>query len=188
MSEPEKALRRKLFLAGRAAQAVEKNGLSDDGGFKFVRAADVMAEATRVLEKQGVVVIPSVEDVELRFGRAGAIAKVSLTFEVCDTKTEETITKAWVGTGFDKPGDKAAYKAITGGTKYFLASLLGIPFGTDPEEDAAPKDSAPSEADRVRQEQDAAAETPDIKPLPESDLPEPDWSGLALGEEATVDA
>jgi hypothetical protein len=184
----EQTLRRKLFLAGKAAQTVGKKGTGRDGDreFPYVRAEDILAEASRVLEKQNVVVIPSVEEVELRFLKSGgALAKVSMTFEVCDSRSEEALTKAWVGTGFDHPGDKAAYKAITGGTKYFLASLLGIPFGTDPEED-----SPSSEAEQIRQEQDDAAEEPDeppaIKPLPESDLAEPDWSGLALG--ATADA
>jgi hypothetical protein len=181
----EKTLRHKLFLAGKAAQEVKKNG--DGDGFKYARAEDVLAEASRVLEKQSIVVIPSVEAVELRFLKnGGAIAKASMSFEVTDTKTGETFTKPWVGTGFDSPGDKAAYAAQTGAKKYFLASLLGIPFGTDPEEDTKPEDSQPSEAEVVRREQDAAAEEPDeaptIKPLPESDLPEPDWSGIGLGD------
>lgn len=185
-SEP--TLRRKLFLAGKAAQAVEKNG--EGQGFKYAKAEDVIAEASRVLEKQGIVVLPSVENVDLKFGPSGCLATVSMTFEVCDTKGDESLTKSWIGTGWDKPGDKAPYAAITGARKYFMGSLLGIPFGTDPEQDSTPKDSEPSEADRVRQEQDAAAEAPDVrpalKPVPESEFPEPDWTGLDREESASA--
>jgi hypothetical protein len=186
----EKTLRHKLFLAGKAAKAVEKNG--EGNGFKYAKAEDVLAEASRVLEKQGIVVFPSVDNVDLKVGRTGCLAIVSMTFEVCDTKGSETLEKTWVGTGWDHPGDKAVYAAITGARKYFMGSLLGIPFGTDPEQNVAPKDAPEeSEADQIRAEQDAAAETPDepkLKPLPKSDFPEPDWSGLALGEEEPANA
>jgi ERF superfamily len=178
-------LRRKLFLAGKAAQAVEKNGHSEDGGFDFTRFNDVLAEASRVLEEQGIVIVPEVDDVQLRFAKSGdgALAIVSMTFEVCDSETEETITKKWSGTGWDdKPGDKALYTAITGSEKYFLAKLLNIPFGIDPEEDSAPS----AEAQRIAEEQDRAAEQPDLRPVPdpvpagdlEDDLPAADEAGL----------
>lgn len=185
----EQSLRRKLFLAGKAAQAVEKAG--DGDGFKYAKAEDVLAEASRVLEKQGILVLPSVDGVDLKFGRSGCLATVSMTFEVCDTKTGETLDKSWIGTGWDHPGDKAAYAAQTGARKYFMGSLLGIPFGTDPEEDVGSSSSPEAvEVNRIRSEQDAAAEQPDVphlRPLPESDLPEPDWDGLAR-EGVTADA
>lgn len=179
----ETTLRAKLFAAAKDAQAVAKKGDSDEGGYKYAKAADVLTEASRVLEEQGVLIVPSVEDVQLHFGRVGCIAKVSMTFEVCDSETEETLTKKWAGTGFDKPGDKAVYAAITGSEKYFLAKLLNIPFGIDPEEDAAPS----AEAQRIAAEQDRAAEQPDLRPVPdpvpagdlEDDLPAADEAGLS---------
>jgi hypothetical protein len=69
-----------------------------------------------------------------------------------------------------------------------MGSLLGIPFGTDPEQN--PPADEEVEAEHIRHDQDVAAEAPDeepnIKPLPESDIPEPDWRGLALGDEAAA--
>jgi hypothetical protein len=157
------SLRRKLFLAGKESQAVEKNGHSDDGNFDFARFNDVLEEASRVLEGQGVLIVPELDDVQLRFAKSGdgALATVSMSFEICDSQGDETITKKWSGTGWDdRPGDKAIYVATTGCEKYFLAKLLKIPFGIDPEEDAA----ATSEADKVRARQDEAAEFPDVGP------------------------
>lgn len=177
-----KTLRRKLFLARKAAEAIPKRGYNKDGDYYFARFEDVLAEAARQLDKRGIIWIPEMVEEELVVGRLGVIAKAVIVYEVTDTETDETLKIRWAGTGHDEPGDKALFKATTGTNKYFLAALLRIPFGTDPEEDA----SAPNEPDLRRQEQDAAAEAPDeeprIKPLPESDLPEPDWSGLALGE------
>jgi len=189
MTEPL-SLRRKLFLAGKSAQEVDKNGRGD--GFKYARAEDVFTEASRVLEKQGILVIPSVESVEIRFLRngGGAIAKASMSFEVMDTKSEEAFTKKWVGTGFDSLGDKAAYTAQTGAKKYFLASLLGIPFGTDPEDDGEP-DTAPSaEALHIAAEQDRAAEQPDIPKGQDSDhaTEAPEDQASAEGIESEIPA
>lgn len=185
MSAKKQSLRRKLFLARKAAEAVPKRGYNLEGEYFFARFEDVMAEASKQLEKRGIVVIPQMVDEELIIGRTGVIAKAVIEYEVADTETEESLKLRWAGTGHDEPGDKALFKATTGTSKYFLASLLGIPFGTDPEED-----SPAAEADQIRREQDAAAERPDepaIKPLPESDLPEADWSGLALGSEVSAD-
>jgi hypothetical protein len=180
----ELTLRRKLFAAAKDAQAVAKNGDSEDGGFKYARAADVLTEASRVLEEQGIVIVPEVDDVQLRFAKSGdgALAIVSMTFEVCDSETEETITKKWSGTGWDdRPGDKALYTAITGSEKYFLAKLLNIPFGIDPEEDSEPKRSA--EALRIAAEQDRAAEQPDVPTGQESSQ----GTGASAGEDAPPD-
>ena len=87
-----------------------------------------------------------------------------MEFEIRDVDSGESFTLPWIGYGHDKPGDKAIYKGITGAKKYFLASLLEIPFvGADPEQDAAPADPVSLEAERIRKEQDRAAEQPDLK-------------------------
>lgn len=178
MSEAcKQSLRRKLFLARRAAEAVEKRGTNAEGDYTYARAEDVLAEASKQLEKKGILIVPSLVEEKLYFSQSGfTIAKAVIEFEVFDTKTDESFKVRWAGTGHDSPGDKALFKATTGTTKYFLANLLGIPFGTDPE---AELDSASeSEADRIRRDQDSAAEAPHLAPLPESDLPEADWQGI----------
>jgi len=176
-------LRRKLFLARKAAEAVAKNGHSSDGGFDYSRFEDVLAEASKQLEKRDIYYLPEMVDEELIIGRQGVIAKSVIEFEVTDTKTGESLKVRWAGTGHDIPGDKALFKATTGTEKYFLARLLGIPFGTDPEADAGTSSPTP-EADQIRAKQDATSEPegePVLRPLPESDLPEVDWT-----EEAQV--
>lgn len=132
MSEARKqSLHRKLFLARKEVKDVEKRGVNED--YNFARAEDVAAEAKRVLEKRHILVLPKMVDEELILGEQGVIAKAVIEFEVRDTQTGETLTFRWSGTGHDRPGDKALYKATTGAGKYFLANLLGISFGSDPE-------------------------------------------------------
>lgn len=130
----------KLAGARRSAKAIAKQGENKAQGYNYVRAEDVIAEAQRVLNRRKIIVTPSIDHVEFiptQTGRGAAaqIAVVSMTYLVIDTDTGEQMVRTWAGTGWDSPGDKALYKAITGGTKYFYAALLGIPFGEDPEDD-----------------------------------------------------
>lgn len=154
-------LAEKLRNARNAAQPVEKKGCADEG-FDFVRAVDLIEEARRLLKGRGIVVIPSVESIEQKMGKSGVLVHAHLTFEIVLVKTGDSIVKSWVGSGFDYPGDKAVYKAITGGTKYFYANLLGIPFGVDPEEGQG-KALADPEVERLRTQQDEDATRPDLQ-------------------------
>jgi hypothetical protein len=175
---------RKLDAARNAAKAIEKNGQHHgaDGGdeFAFARIEDVAAEAKRVLSDNGLLVVPAAVD-DHRSWRPdiGLVLKVEMEFRVIDVDTGESVTLPWIGYGSDRVGDKAVYMGISGAKKYFLASLLEIPFvGIDPEQDEAPASSRSVEADRVREKQDRDADLPD-SPSPEpSDLPAPDMEGL----------
>lgn len=155
----------KLALAREAISGIAKTGHNPKHDYNYAPAEDVVREAKSALAAQNLIVIASVEDVGEHFGRgrdkrAALMLKVQMTFEVIDSTTGQSIKKSWVGYGYDQPGDKAIYKAITGATKYFLASLLAIPFvGSDPEDTGAPPDSPEAQAERDRQ--DREAEQPD---------------------------
>jgi hypothetical protein len=178
----EQKLHEKLFKARKEAEAVVKKG--DGGDFDYARFEDVTAEASRLLDKHRISIEPEVVDEAVRLIGRFAVAKVAMEFEVIDLSTGHSMKKRWSGTADDEPGGKALFKAQTGCEKYFLLKLLRITFGNDPEEkDAAPDAGGETaEAQRVREEQDQAAEAPQaprhLKPVPQSDLPEPDWGGL----------
>jgi hypothetical protein len=176
---PEQKLYRKLFAARKEAEAVAKHGVSESGDYSFARYEDVLAEASEKLEEQGILILPEVPEEELILGREGVLAKVVIEYTVIDTEGWGELKRRWVGTGLDKPGDKAVYKATTGTNKYFLANLLGIPFGTDPEAEPSPEvtPSESPEARRVRQEQDRAAEAPQAAPSLEREL-DPSVAGV----------
>lgn len=176
ITTPPLALLKKLAAARKAIRPVEKRGHNQDGGYDFVQAGDIVEEANRVLTTRGILIIPSVESAEQTYGKTGVFVKAHMTFEVVDTVSGESIVKPWISYGFDFPGDKAIYQAETGGTKYFLVGLLSIPVvGADPEEDQTPAElaAAAREAERIRREQDRAAEQPDVKSPPVEPDPEP---------------
>ncbi len=187
----EKSLQEKLFKARREARAVGKKGQGKSGeeDFQFSRFEDVLAEAKRLLEKHRITYTASVVEEVLHFGQRGCLAKVVIEYTVTDLSGGGALKVRWSGTGFDSPGGTALFMAQTGTEKYFLARLLQIPWGEDPEssESAAPDDAPNSEADRRRAEQDRAAEQADAprhtRPVPRSDLPETDWEAIQNAEE-----
>jgi hypothetical protein len=124
-----------LLRARNAAVSVEKKGPADEG-YKFVRSVDVDAEAQRLLKKSGLIVLPKGAKPSVQLGRESTLVHVELLYEVIHASSGESVVLSWAGAGLDNPGDKALYKALTGGRKYFIKELLGIPFGIDPEEGA----------------------------------------------------
>jgi hypothetical protein len=190
-------LHKKLFEVRQEARTVAKNG--DAGEYEFARFEDVLAEASRLLDEKKISIERQVVSEDLRFSASGfAIATVVMEFEVIDISSGGQVVRRWSGTGEDKPGDKALYKAQTGCEKYFLAKLLRIPFGTDPETVESPQPVDPAgevlydsaEADEVRAAQDEAAEAPQVarheRPLPRSDHPPAAWENTEEREPVSV--
>lgn len=151
------ALTAKLAKARSAIHGIEKKGRNRQQGYDYVRAEDVVREAERVLGENGVLVLPGVgavqeERVKTKGGGEALLVQVTLDYQVIDAESGESFSKPWVGYGYDTPGDKAIYKALTGANKYFLAALLGISFGDDPEAD--------TDAKPVQTRNNASATTP----------------------------
>lgn len=189
-----KAFYKRLLKAQEEAGEIQKTGEAE--GFMFVEAAEVLKEAKRILHSHGLVILPANSAAATKLKGPGALTKVAMQFEVTDSSTGYSVKVDWTGHGYDDVGDKAGFMGMTGSSKYFYAFLLQMPFvDMDPErrrEGAPVTEGEPGEtpeAQEVRNEQDAAAEAPDVTPrhelpLPESDLPEPDWTDLDKPEPA----
>lgn len=182
MSEksPELKLHEKLFKARKEAQGVGRKGEGRSGeeDYYYSRFEDVLAEAKRLLQKHRLVYTASVIEEVLHIGQKGCLAKVVIEYTVTDLTGGGSLKVRWSGTGFDTPGATALFMAQTGTEKYFLAKLLQIPWGEDPEnQETVAADEVG--ANRVRVDQDRAAEAPQPprheKPLPRSDHPPAVW-------------
>lgn len=131
-------LAQKLVTARKAVERVAKKGKNTGQNYDYVRAEDVIDEAKKGLDEAEIVVLMEIANVETErisssSGGGGKLVTVDFEISVIDGESGEGYVQNWKGAGADYPGDKAIYKAQTGATKYFLASLLGIPFGDDPE-------------------------------------------------------
>lgn len=123
-----------------ASHAWEKDGINRHQSYKYVTEKQYKQVFKAALRKAGLLwkmetlsheFIPSVSD------------KMHLVIcqfkgQIIDPATGEREEYLFVGSGADN-GDKAIYKAVTGGHKFFLAGNFNVAEGNDPEGEEAPK-------------------------------------------------
>lgn len=127
-----------------------------DSKYDYVSADKILSVAGQALADAGVAVLPSVTSSEvLTFergqGKNRYDARVDFVFFLADEESQIEMT--WIGYGSDYTvPDKAIYKAITSGHKYFLAKLLNIGAGNEDgehESSAASSSGSDTAAGRV---------------------------------------
>lgn len=137
-------------LAARIAEAmaeteaVAKTGENKDQGYKFASAEAILAAARGPLLRRGIILTPSVVDVDereiqSRGGTKGSrvIIQVRFTF----TDGIETLESDWRGEGQDY-GDKAFGKAYTNAVKTYIRTAWLLPTEHDDPEASSPGDRA----------------------------------------------
>ena len=111
--------------------------------YDYISADKILAVCGQALAEQGIVIFPSIvyEHVDMTDrgqGKARYDAEVKFCFVVADGG--DKIELPWVGRGSDySVPDKATYKAITSGHKYFIAKLLNVGEGNEDGEHEAPE-------------------------------------------------
>lgn len=138
MSDVKIALVAKLAEVMAAVERVPKRGRNDFHKYDYATEADIAATIRQELASRAVMLIPSVEGMTREaVGEKGSVlTTLKMTFTFMDGESGETLTRPWIGAGTDKE-DKGAYKAMTGGEKYFLLKTFLMPTGDDPERDEA---------------------------------------------------
>lgn len=129
-------------LAGRIAAASKDVGgkLSTDKRnmeqkYDYISADKVLSICGQALADQGVVILPSItsetiEAMDRGAGKARYDAVVHFAFIVTDGASQFELP--WLGRGSDYAvPDKAVYKAVTSGHKYFIAKLLNVGAGNE---------------------------------------------------------
>lgn len=111
----------------------DKKNTNDN--YLYISADKILAECGQALAAQGIAVIPSMTNAEIVQGQTAGgknryDGRISFVMTVTDGETEQTYP--WYGFGADyTTPDKAIYKAITSGHKYFLSKLLMIGEGNE---------------------------------------------------------
>lgn len=131
----------KLQLIQSEVQKVNKGGTNNYSKYQYARLGDVLEAIRPYLKEHALFIYQSHELVSCEFTQTEdanySVANVICTTTLGDTVTGETIMVHTPGNAWDKNGDKAMYKAITGSRKYGLTSLFGLDWDTiDPEDDS----------------------------------------------------
>jgi hypothetical protein len=125
----------KIALASIEVGNFKADKTNQDQKYSYISADQVLSRAGDALAKQGIAVLPSLMSVDImnveRQGKSPRLdAKVTYSMTVTDGEKE--IIVPWFGFGSDYlTPDKAVYKAITSGHKYFLMKLLNIGIGNE---------------------------------------------------------
>jgi hypothetical protein len=138
-----------------------------DQNYGYISADQVLSRAGRALAEQGVVVAPTItaEATESTsyesYGKKKSRFDSVIELDMLITDGDKEITQHWIGRGVDSASpDKAMYKAITSGHKYFLMKLLNIGVGNeDGEHDAADAPQAtkqPQPTQNTKEQQNGA--------------------------------
>ena len=134
---------------GNRLKADKKN--MQGGGYAYISADKLIAEAGAVLAANGVTVFPSIVGYNIDPGESSSGKRnynVIVNFMMVVTDGESHMDCPWMGAGVDYGAmDKALYKGITSGHKYFLAKLLNIGEGNeDGEHENPPTENKPQQA------------------------------------------
>lgn len=145
MDEVKKNLAEKLAAIRLEMGSLSPDKTNKDQNYKYISADKVLERAGDVVAKYGVVIIPSVVETELKFvpraNKSDRIdAVVRMTIVVTDGDSDYSAD--WTGAGNDYTApDKAIYKAITSGHKYFLMKLFNIGIGNEDGEHESGEDN-----------------------------------------------
>jgi hypothetical protein len=116
---------------------IPKNGKNAHFNYKYATESDIVDGIRPLLAKHGLALFVEAINSQWRGtepGRGGPIVTVELRYTLGCSETGATITTTIYAEGQD-PGDKAYYKAYSGGMKYFLSKTFLISTGDDPERD-----------------------------------------------------
>ena len=175
-------------LAGKLAKAVTNLGgrlkadkRNQEQRYDYISADKVLSEAGQALAEQGIVVLASITEeanVETAYTnsrgeqRQRFDCRVAFVMTVTDGETEKIHT--WLGRGSDfSVPDKAMYKAITSGHKYFLMKLLEIGEGNEDGEHQDAPPAVPGNKPAQQQQQQKPNPIPAPKEEVHFERPEP---------------
>ena len=128
----------KLAQASLAVGSLSTDKENKQQGYFYISADKILERAGDALAHVGVMIIPAItateiQAVETRTSRGeGLRYDADVTFAMTLTDGETLLEYPWRGRGSDYAvPDKAMYKAITSGHKYFLMKLLNIGVGNE---------------------------------------------------------
>lgn len=132
----------KLAKASQKVGALAPDKVNAAQNYPYISADKMLQRAGDALAEEGIVIVPSIVNEATQetnytdnYGKAKTRYDAVVLFEMYVSDGEGELKAQWVGRGSDfSVPDKALYKAITSGHKYYLAKLLNIGVGNEDSE------------------------------------------------------
>lgn len=136
----------KIVKVSEAIGALAADKKNTDQGYDYISADKVLERAGKAMANAGLVVIPAIaceatETVTYKsYNKEKTRYDCVVEFDMTIADVEgESITQRWVSRGVDYASpDKALFKAITSGHKYFLMKLFNVGIGNEDGEHQLP--------------------------------------------------
>ena len=179
----------KLVKVMGAISHIPKRGHNDFFNYDYATEADVADAVRKALVAEGVIFIPSVEDVRerevlTRKQQKETVTTVTMLCTFIDGESGGSLSFRMAASGQDG-GDKGIMKAISACVKYAALKSLCLPTGDDPEaDDTTPVTAAPTNGQRTAPI--PQRESPSPSPPPWEDTPWPDDESSPGPPERTV--
>lgn len=159
-----------------------KTGRNEHDRYDYGTLEDYLNAARKPLLEHGLLLVSRpVGDPVLSEAKAQSGSSLQIARVLVETRVIHAASKGWIaarvwGEGRDR-GDKAIYKALTGGRKYALAMVLGI-YTTDEPENDSPELVQPPPQQQRRREPSPPADSARPQTPPAAALAE-EWSEKA---------
>lgn len=129
----------KLTELQRQCKGIQKTGRNKFSNYDYATDEDITNAVMPLANSLGLFITFSASEGCTRYEDCGgtyySLSSVNVTCTVYDNAGVSLSSSAH-GFSNDKNGDKAAFKALTGGKKYALRFLLGLVTTDDPEQDS----------------------------------------------------
>ena len=126
---------KKLTDVGQSLPTFAADKTNQQQRYDYISADAILSIVGRVLAENGVMIIPAVSDeqIEVVNPKPNQTRYDSLiTLRMTVTDGADSFESMWIGRGSDyMTPDKATYKAITSGHKYYLMKLFNIGIGNE---------------------------------------------------------
>ena len=161
----------KLARACASIGSFQADKRNEQQRYDYISADQVLSRVGNALAAEGVMIIPAITEeiidlVQPKPNQSRYDALVALEMNITDGN--ESIVQQWIGRGSDySVPDKALYKAITSGHKYFLMKLCNVGAGNEDGDHESEKE--PTRAKQVPPSNGRKPE-PEAEPLPDDEL------------------
>lgn len=146
----------KIIAASVIVGALKPDKTNTAQNYNYISADKILERAGNALAEAGVIILPSITeetttqvDYTDSYGKSKSRFDATVRFVMLVTDGETEKELPWYGRGSDfSVPDKALYKAITSGHKYFLMKLLNVGVGNEDGE----HENEPSQDGQVAQD------------------------------------
>lgn len=186
-------LAEKIAKASLAVGSLAADKTNKDQNYDYISADQILSKAGAALAGVGVVLFPAILDEDVtrleytnQYNKTISRYDARITFNMILSDGETSLESVWIGRGSDYAvPDKALYKAITSGHKYYLMKLLNIGVGNEDGEHESEDDEGKKKPEKKQEkptQQPASVAQPKSLMTVEMAKAETNRDGVAYGD------